>query len=245
MAFCQRDFPHNLSLITRTAVVVIVLIGDRRCSRGGSRQRTSRWTSHHAALRKIRAGRREFVEPVINSKHLGESFIATGSAPRLLNGLDVLGLGDGRAQPVRSAEFLDEVAVMGKRVLAGETEAVGAHPRFSENHPLLMIASERSIDGGERGLVDDIPANKIAKVEEGTEGSQHLGRDVALDGGKVYLEFRTILVSNRAKTEFNHLHERLGVVPRPLLKASTFRKSPQPRERRDSCNSKRSTSKST
>lgn len=173
MAFCQRDFPHNLSLITRTAVVVIVLIGDRRCSRSGSRQRTSRWTSHHAALHKIRAGRREFVEPVINSKHLGESFIATGSAPRLLNDLDVLGR---RAQPVRSAEFLDEVAVMGKRVLAGETEAVGAHPRFSENYPLLMIASECSIDGGERGLVDDIPANKIAKVEEGTEGSQHLGR---------------------------------------------------------------------
>jgi hypothetical protein len=102
----------------------------------------------------------------------------------------MLGFRDGRAQSVRSTEFLDEVTVMGERMLAGKAESIRADIRFDEYDSLAVIACKSRVDGIECSFIDDVATNKIAKVEERADGSQHLGRDMAFDRKQINLVSR-------------------------------------------------------
>jgi hypothetical protein len=51
----------------------------------------------------------------------------------------------------------------------------------------VVIPSERSVDGSEGGFINDVPTDEVTKVEESTEGAQHLGWNMALDGREIHL----------------------------------------------------------
>jgi hypothetical protein len=72
-------------------------------------------------------------------------------------------------------------------MLAGKAEAIGDDARFLKYLPFFVITGEGSINCIESGFSNDVASYEVTEVEERAEGAQHLGRNMALDAGKVNL----------------------------------------------------------
>jgi hypothetical protein len=73
-------------------------------------------------------------------------------------------------------------------VLAGKAEAVGTNTQLNEDGTFTMVAGKCSVDGIKCDLVEGVPTNQIAEVEESAEGAKHLWRYMAFDSREVNLE---------------------------------------------------------
>jgi hypothetical protein len=108
---------------------------------------------------------------------------------------------------------------------AGKTLA----PSGSGKHNTVLVELlEGNLEVFERTLGDNISTGDVAELQEGRECSEDVWGDVPLDSIQIDLHGERCIretLSDRATIKY--LHQRLGVIPSPLVKVSPLFKASQ------------------
>lgn len=94
---------------------------------------------------------------------------------------------DRRAQAIGSAKVFNVFAVVAHGVLSREVE-VFADPFKPEDFAILVKSVDRIGNGVEGVLRQDIPSDEIAKIKICFKSTDHVRRNMALNGVKINLQ---------------------------------------------------------
>ena len=129
----------------------------------------------------------KLVEALVGDEHLTKRLEAIRPSIRFFDSLDVLQLGDGRAESIRGAKQLDERRIVLEGVLARKGEAFQTDAGLFEDDTIAMKTGERVLDVTKGGCRDDVAADEIAKLQERAQTLYHLGGYISDDRSKIEL----------------------------------------------------------
>ena len=97
---------------------------------------------------------------------MAEGLIAIGATPGLLDGGYMSRLCDGGANPSGHFKLLDEVAIVGKRVLPWERKASGSNTRCTKDFLKGIKFCKGSVEGFKGFLVKVGTTGNVTNIEE-------------------------------------------------------------------------------
>ena len=164
-----------------------ILLSDHRCWNHA-------WGScvltrvQHATTDEINPGCSQLVKPLVGDEHLAEGLIAIGAMPGLLDSSYMSRLHDGGANSSRHSELLNEVVVVGKRVLPWEREASGLYTWCTKDFPKGIKLCEGGVEGFESFLVKVSMMGNVTNIKEWWNCLGHFWRNMTSYGWYINLQ---------------------------------------------------------